>query len=60
MEDLCLQALKLGVKTYVPPLYAEHIGFIDRAADWMQNYWHYRRVLADKWKGTRFITTGEP
>lgn len=60
VEDLCLQALKLGVKTYVPPLYAEHIGFIDRAADWMQNYWHYRKVLADKWKGTRFITTGEP
>ena len=60
VEDLCLQARKLGVKTYVPPLYADHIGFIDRAPDWMANYWNYRRVLAEKWKGIRFITTGEP
>ena len=61
VEDLCLQAQKLGVKTYVPPLYADHIGgFIDRPADWMPNYWRYRTALADKWKGTRFITTGEP
>jgi SAM-dependent methyltransferase len=60
VEDLCLQALKLGVQTYVPPLYAEHLGFIDRPADWMTNYWRYRTALAAKWPGIRFITTGEP
>ena len=60
VEDLCLQALKRGMETYVPPLYAEHIGFIERGDDWMPNYWHYRRILAEKWKDTRFVTTGEP
>jgi hypothetical protein len=57
VEDLSLQACAAGYSCYVPPVQAEHIGYIDRPADWIPNYRRYRQLLAQKWAGRTFFTT---
>jgi hypothetical protein len=57
VEDLCLQAIARGMSCYVPPVQADHIGYIDRPSNWIPNYRHYRNLLSQKWVGRRFFTT---
>lgn len=57
VEDLCMQAKTMGISSYVPAVYADHIGCIDRPANWMSNYEHYHRLFCEKWTGHTFIKT---
>jgi hypothetical protein len=50
VEDLCLQARALGVRAYVPPAAASHVGTATEAT-WNDSFWRYRQKLLDKYPG---------
>ena len=59
-EDLCLQAQKIGVETVVPLANASHLDSDHTPSEgevWWKDYWRYRELLGNKWKGTEFSTT---
>jgi hypothetical protein len=59
VEDMCLQARKSGMETIVPEANATHLDSDPNEHDenWGQDYWRYRALLGNKWKGTPFFTT---
>ena len=60
VEDLCLQGQKLGMEIVVPTANAAHKDAGHTPSEneaWQRDYWRYRAILANKWKGTTFHTT---
>jgi hypothetical protein len=60
VEDLCLQAQKIGVETVVPAANASHTGSAytpSESEEWRKDYMKYRMLLENKWNGTMFMTT---
>jgi hypothetical protein len=60
VEDFCLSAHAARVETVVPAAQADHYSEARgtfRQPQWQEAYWKDRKVLSDKWAGTRFETT---
>ena len=59
VEDICLQGAVAGVRAFVPRTgLADHHGWgVYNDPKWLGNHAKYRRLLAAKWPGRRFITT---
>jgi hypothetical protein len=57
VEDLCLQAKKIGMEVIVPPANASHGSSEVKGKGWLQDYWRYRGLLGKKWSGVKFATT---
>lgn len=60
VEDLCLQAQKMGIEIVVPAANASHKDTNRTPSEseaWQRDYWNYRAILGNKWKGTTFHTT---
>lgn len=60
VPDLCLQAQEIGVETVVPAADATHLDSDHTPSEgevWIKDYWRYREILGNKWKGKQFFTT---
>ncbi len=57
VEDLCLQAHQRGIPVLVPAVRATHVGESTGKPEWQAEYARWRKVLAEKWEGTEFVTT---
>jgi hypothetical protein len=56
VEDLCLQAASRLISITVPAANAHHINHA-QTKGWLEDYWYFRRRLAQKWIGHDFVTT---